>query len=47
MKELSQLEKSLHEMYELCKEHGYKQAVRDMEIKKLQDEIKVVEDSSK
>lgn len=44
MKKPSQIEKSLREIYELGKEHGYKQAVRDMEIERLK---KVIEDSSK
>ena len=45
MKEPSQIEKSLREMYELGKKHGYNLAVKDMEIKKLQHEIKVIEGS--
>lgn len=34
---VSEIEKSLRSMYELGREHGYDQAVREMDIKRLQE----------
>ena len=36
---MSEIEKSLREMYELGVEHGHQLAIRDMEIKRLEEEI--------
>lgn len=43
VKEQSEYEKALIEMYEMGKEHGYELAKKDMELERLRKEVEKLE----
>ncbi len=43
---MTQIEKSLKDMYELGRKHGYKEAEIDLKINQLKKELKELKDKS-